>query len=125
MTKRILQTALIAAAVLVLAGPVLASGGEDSILNRVSSPNGVKDFARKIPKLDGIPPVPLPMPGEPDGGLGSRSAEMTGRPGPVAAPGTDGGSIGGSALIGPAGGSFVTPQMHGKREIQRLLKKLG
>jgi hypothetical protein len=115
MKIRISIIAAITGCLLLASGAVLAVSSEEITTPSASAGNYVK-FAIGG-HYDGAYPVPLPNPGEED--MNSNSV-----PGPIAT--TDGSTVNsrGSAIVGPRGGSFMTPKRRADREIQQLINTL-
>ncbi len=133
MTRTILRAGLLALAVVALCG--VAAEAQDlppvNFIETADRPGGgVRDFARRLPSLDGIPAVPLPKPGEPDTGMtavqGPVGPALPGPIGSVASLAQAAAPAGaGMSLLAPGGSaSFMTPQRIGERQIRKLVRAL-
>jgi hypothetical protein len=115
MKIRISLLIAIACCLLLVSSGVQAAGVQDLYSQEESTDgnyvkfNRVKTFEREIH-------VPLPDPGEDEVRLSV--------PGPMSVMDASSTRPRGSAIVGPKGGSFMTPRREADREIQRLIKIL-
>ena len=104
----------------VLLGLVIASSAfaleSDDVISS-AAPEGRYVKFNIAYRYNGIPPVPLPEPGE-----GIIRANST--PGPVTSIASTDNVARGGAIVGPSGGSFLTPRRMADREIQKLIRRL-
>jgi len=76
---------------------------------------GIRKMQRSLGQPDGIPPIPLPMPIDPEFGLSSDIAQAGKGDVPMGS---------GGAMVAARGGAMATPKQQADMQIRRVIRNL-